>query len=139
MLMGRIPNRTSKRKVSDMTRPGSLEALGEFVLDVLRYDDVEQVSNIREMLNSTGSVGWRLNWSGDFTDAEIIEALRYLVRKQLVKVFQWDQTRAQIQESNTAEKLQGTWDDYWYGLTDLGRKYLTDWTPPDRVGYDEVK
>jgi hypothetical protein len=56
-----------------MATDRDLKVLGDFVLDVLKYDWIEQVANALEMLNSRGSVGWRLNWPADSTDEEIIE------------------------------------------------------------------
>ena len=120
-----------------MTRPGSLEALAEFILDVLSYDVAEQVVNIKNMLNDTGSVGWRLNWTADFTDPEIVQALKWLVNEQLVSV--WQEIDGELQENRRPEDRPGSWMEYWYGLTNLGRKRLDEWTPPERVGYDELE
>ncbi len=118
-------------------RPTGSKAVCEFVLDVLRHD-IEQVPNIRTMLNSTGSIGWRLNWPHDFTDAEITAALKDLASRGLVAVLTWDETRAHIQNRESLPDLDSAWDDCWFELTDLGRKHLETWIPPERAGYDEL-
>lgn len=122
-----------------MTTPKDLRLLADFVLDVLRYDEMEQVSNIRKMLNSTGSVGWRRNWPEDFSDRDIVQALKELYERQLVKILELDAGAGLTRESVSPDPAEVSWLTYWFALTDLGREYLDAWTPPDRVGYDELQ
>lgn len=119
-----------------MDQSRDLNVLGDFVLDVLKYDDIEQVANVRNMLNDRGSVGWRLNWPVDFTDDEIIAALKLLVQRGFVRIFEEDTAQSSMREP--AQVNDALWNEYWYGMTDLGRSHLEEWEPPPRVGYDEL-
>lgn len=120
-----------------MTMNRDLNLLGEFILDVLKYDVMEQVSNVREMLNDRGSVGWRLNWPADFTDDEIIGGFRILIQRGFVKVLEEDPAVPKMRELDSLDESR--WHDYWYSMTDLGRRHSEAWKPPPRIGYDELE
>lgn len=99
------------------------------VVDVLRYD-IEQVPAIRNLLNNTGSVGWRKFWPLDFTDSEVIDALQRLVREGLVEVLVYDPQRKELVFRGEVSRVADSLEEYWFRLNDEGRKKWEAWDPP---------
>lgn len=100
-----------------------------FVLDVLRHDVAEQVSSILKMLNNNGCIGWREHWSGDFTDQEVVAALKRLAQDGLVSRLEADNETGELRPAK-AEINDGRMEEMWFSLTDEGHCVWDTWKPP---------
>ena len=98
-----------------------------FVLDVLRYD-IEQVENILDLLNSTGSVGWRVFWPHDFTRDEVVEALRVILDRGDVRALDVDpDSDTMTIDFDHRGLFPESADRLWYRLTQQGRRRWEEW------------
>jgi hypothetical protein len=106
-------------------------ALQEFVMDVLRHDDIESVSSIVRLLNDRGCIGWRDHWPRDFTGTEVALALRELISSGFVEA---------LREAEETDDLLALADDeldftenhqrLWFALTKRGHDAWEAWQPP---------
>jgi hypothetical protein len=111
-----------------VTKERDFGQLRMFILDVLRHDDIENLSSVLELLNNPGCIGWRVFWPDDFTANEVVPELRGLGSEGCVQA---------MQETGQGDELvpippeEITADDrIWFGLTDAGRKAWDAWIPP---------
>ena len=58
-----------------------------FVIDVLRYDVGGTTKGILELINQDTNIGWRKCWPHDFTETEIVSALKDLLNKLWLDAF----------------------------------------------------
>ena len=101
-----------------------------FILDVLRYD-IEPLESILKLLNNDSCVGWRQFWPRDFTGAEIVPALKELIEKGYVDVYEMSADERELVPTDMARlSLEDSAGNYWYLLTDLGRRVWNEWQPP---------
>lgn len=104
--------------------------LSMFVLDVLRYD-IEQIDSIIKLLNDSGCIGWRHCWPRDFAVPEVVSELKSLVRKRLVDVYESNSDESELVAVDWGEiDVDAHATEYWYLLTDRGRKVWDSWEPP---------
>lgn len=102
-----------------------------FILDVMRHDDVEQVTSIVKMLNDKGCIGWREFWPQDFCESEVLAALKELHREGLVQCLQeaGDQDRLDPVSPNEVD-LAREHGRLWFALTPAGRRRWESWEAP---------
>jgi hypothetical protein len=98
-----------------------------FLLDVLQFG-MQPLQNIQKLLANTTGVGWRLFWSHDFTDAEVIRTLRSLIESGDVVLWTFDQ--AGDLKRKDLNELDSPIEDAWFERTDAGRKRVEAWEPP---------
>jgi hypothetical protein len=108
-----------------------ISQMAMFVIDVLRYD-IETTSSILKLLNDRGSIGWRFAWSKDFTEAEVIQALKELVRKGLVKLLLQDEAIKELVPVSETEVIWDNVDSLWFKLTKNGWQTWNQWDDPPR-------
>ncbi len=101
----------------------SLPLLGYFILDVLRYD-IEQMPTVLNLLNGTGSVGWREFWNRDFERGEVREMLEYLAERGLVVPYA-DANEPELVPL-TIERARQMSDEYLWWLLDVCGKEAWD-------------
>lgn len=117
---------------SNASNSGSTEHLPFFVLDILRHDALEQIGNIRNMLNDRGCIGWRDHWPHDFEEKEIVAVMPQLVDRALVEAIEIDQdgtTRSWLSASDLRRRQD--LGDVWFHLTEKGLALWDTWDPPD--------
>ena len=117
---------------SDTSNSDSAAHVPFFVLDVLRYDALEQVGNILQMLNNRGCIGWRDHWPRDFQETEIVEVMPQLVDRELVEAIEIDQdgiSRSWLSASDLRQRQD--LGDVWFHLTEKGLALWDTWDPPD--------
>jgi hypothetical protein len=107
------------------------EQISMFVLDVLRHDDIEQLSSILKLMNNDGCIGWREFWPHDFAADEVIPVLEGHVRAGYVTAWREHDSTDELLPV-TADKLDVRRDqeDLWFALTDKGRALWNQWDPP---------
>lgn len=117
--------------MSARTTASALDQLSMFILDVLRHDDVEQLSSILKLLNNDGCVGWRQFWPRDFTSEEVIPSLEGLVRSGYATVLRVGESTDELIPV-PFEKLNVRSDQQslWFALADEGRALWRQWEPP---------
>jgi hypothetical protein len=108
-------------------------ALSMFILDVMRYDDAENVSAIVAMLNDqSGSIGWREYWLHDFTREEVIWAMEELIAQKMVQALREDAARVELVETRNVN-LNKDSDELWFALTKAGEQAWQKWIPPKAI------
>lgn len=102
-----------------------------FILDVLRHDDIEQLSSILKLMNNDACIGWREFWPHDFTPQEVIPALEDLVRAGYVTAWCEEESVDELSQI-TVDRLDVNRDkeSLWFALTDKGRRLWNQWEPP---------
>ena len=128
---------SSQGQVSDATRElmttpqDSIEQLRMFVLDVLRHDDIEQLSSVVKMLNNRECIGWSDHWSNDFTEEEVIPILEALARTDCVRIYREHEAHDDlVRVDPSAADINEHREDLWFSLTDKGRQQWDEWEPP---------
>lgn len=100
-----------------------------FILDVLRWDELEGVQNIQDMLNEERTIGWRDQWPHDFTKGEIVPALLELVNSGMIAAYESSRDRMVALDAQELED-RANLDEVWFHLTKLGRIRWQSWHPP---------
>jgi len=100
-----------------------------FVLDVLKHDVAEQVPSILRLLNNDSCIGWRDLWRRDFSEEEVAQALRQLVEKGHVIVFQESPEHGGL-VATAVRELPIEVNLYWYGRSLSGEEVWDAWEPP---------
>jgi len=98
-----------------------------FVLDVMQ-DDIEDLSSIMLHLGQ-----WRRDWPRDFTEAEIIVALRTLLDAGWISALELGVNRDGRQvlfEVEVARTSEEAIRSYWFEPTQVGRDKWRAWEPP---------
>jgi hypothetical protein len=115
----------SDRKLSAALDLATLEM---FVLDVLRHDELEQVSSLVKMLNDRSCIGWRDHWPHDFTQEEVTAALNELVQQGKVEAMLENPKGEFVPAPKTRLKTSGS--AAWFRLTPAGQAAWDQWEPP---------
>jgi hypothetical protein len=110
--------------------PNSQDLLAMFVLDVMRYDEVESVDGILQLINNTTNIGWRTAWPHDFTEEEIIKGLEVLLAKRMIRPLTYDEQSKEIIDWRGPGLPPLKLTDMWFRITELGWKEWEHWTPP---------
>jgi hypothetical protein len=107
------------------------EQVKMFILDVMRHDDIEQLSSILRLMNNDACIGWREFWPHDFTPEEVIPALATLVQTGCVTAWREQEGRDELSPVG-ANQLDVTRDqeNLWFALTDKGRNHWNQWEAP---------
>jgi hypothetical protein len=103
-----------------------------FVVDVLRYD-IERIPSIVKLLNNRGSVGWRFFWPHDFTEKEVISALKQLMQRGLVRPVRYDPSAQALMDAVGPVQIEIGDESTWFALTDQGWQAWEDWHPPIEI------
>ncbi len=99
-----------------------------FVLDVLQFG-MQPLRHVMLLLADTTGVGWRPYWPHDFTESEVIAALRALIASGDVIVWSFDRVGNLVKdESITADSRL---EEAWFERTDAGRQRAEAWEPPE--------
>ncbi len=98
-----------------------------YVLDVLRHDEVEQLSSILNLLNDDGCIGWRSEWGRWFTEGEVWESLRRLTRARCVFVAAEEPGGLVRVEEGSAHFGLDDQGEIWFGLTEVGVRIWDQW------------
>lgn len=110
-------------------KKNDVSQMAMFIIDVLRQD-IESIPLIVNRLNSRSSLGWRFAWSHDFTETEVIEALKDLLRKGLIRPLQDNEELGKIVYLEKDADIWSNIDSLWFELTDKGREAWNKWDPP---------
>lgn len=98
------------------------------VLDAVA-DDLEDLEEIRRIVNSATVIGWRHVHPARFTNQELVPALMRSIRLGLVRAYVLDHGSEEVVPLPLGEapSLMG---EAWFGLTKKGRLIHTNWEPP---------
>lgn len=101
-----------------------------FVIDVLRYD-IEAIPSIIKLLNDR-TIGWRNFWPHDFTELEVVEALKGLLPKGLVKPLVYDKSTKELVdiEIENFRDIESSIGSFWFILTEKGWEVWNNWDDP---------
>jgi len=102
-----------------------------FIIDVMRYDEAENVTSIINMINDNQNIGWRRHWAHDFTREEIIKGLRKLLEMKLVRPLTYNSVSGELIDSNEAVDFSMNSEDLWFRITELGWRMWEKWNPPE--------
>jgi hypothetical protein len=113
-----------------MIKDISLSQIEMFVIDVLRYD-IEAISSIIKLLNDR-TIGWRNFWPHDFTESEVVEALKELLPKGLVKPLGYDKSAKELVdvEVENFRDIESSIEAFWFILTEKGWEVWNNWNDP---------
>jgi hypothetical protein len=101
------------------------------VLDVLRHDVIEDLRGILNLMNNDGCIGWRELWPHDFTEEEVMKALRELDAEGLVLTLRERTTEEGFDElPRQSAELRDNVPGLWFHLTPEGRRKWDAWEPP---------
>jgi hypothetical protein len=101
-----------------------------FVLDVLRHDEIEQLSSIVRLMNDRTCVGWRDFWPHDFTTDEILATVKESVERGNIELLrEGDAGELAPVPSANIETIEGD-STLWFRLTPSGRSAWERWKPP---------
>ncbi len=106
-----------------------MHQLAMFILDVLQHDVAEQVGSIVKLLNNRGCIGWRAFWPRDFTQNDVLTALRWLVDHGLVIVYMENPAKCELLQS-TAPPIDLGSPSLWFGRSEKGKHLWDAWEPP---------
>jgi hypothetical protein len=105
--------------------------VGLCVLDVLRHDAMEDLQGILGLLNSEGCFGWREFWPHDFTEIEVLEALKELDAAGLVlTLLERPDQGGFLELPRRSQELKDNAPGLWFRLTTAGRREWEKWDPP---------
>jgi hypothetical protein len=102
------------------------------VLDVLRHDVIEDMHGILNLINNDGCIGWREFWPHDFTEAEVLEALRELDAEGFVQTLRESEKHGGgfVALARQSAELRDNAPGLWFHLTPAGRRRWETWNPP---------
>jgi hypothetical protein len=112
-----------------MVQRSSVDDLMMFVIDVLRYD-METVDFVVQLLNNEGCIGWRFAWARDFTESDVMEALKRLVDIGMVQCYVEPPAGRQFQVVKSPVDLSRGHEHFWFELTAAGWAAWERWSPP---------
>lgn len=115
---------------SEPLTKADLATLEMFILDILRHDEVEQISSMVRMLNDRSCIGWRDHWPHDFVEDEVLAAAQNLVERGDVAVLQEDAGGEFVLARRSVQNAQNTEMELWYRMTPAGRAAWENWDPP---------
>jgi hypothetical protein len=95
-----------------------------FVLDAMQ-DDLEDVGSIMRYL-----VEWRPHWPHDFTEDEVIQALRALIERELVDAYDEAPGSSEVTPVNDPAMDSASLRRYWFMPTAQGREVWKKWDAP---------
>lgn len=101
-----------------------------FVIDVLRHD-IEAIPSIIKLLNDR-AIGWRNFWPHDFTKLEVIQTLKELLIKGLVKPLCYDKSLKELVDFKIEDvtNIGDSIDSLWFILTEKGWQAWNNWDDP---------
>ena len=100
-----------------------------FIIDVIRYDECENLESILNMINDDTNIGWRNFWPHDFTEEEIKDGLRTLLNCLLIRPIRYDGSINALTDWSEAVDFAEI-NDFWFRITELGWKKWEQWEPP---------
>jgi hypothetical protein len=103
-------------------------ALNRYVLDSLA-NDIEDLDGILRMLNSDTDLGWKREWGGEFTRADVVTALSRLIREDLVRAMALDESSGALRELPRAAMPTSNYGDVYFAMTARGRMVHSGWDP----------
>ena len=95
-----------------------------FVLDAMQ-DDLEDVESILRYL-----VQWRRHWPHDFTLEEVTSALRTLIERGLVEVYDSVTGGSEVAPVSDPATDEASLREYWFLPTPQGREVWKMWDAP---------
>ena len=104
--------------------------LREFIIDILHYD-IESVQTLISHLNLSIPIGWRRFWPHNFTEQEVLPALKDLIRENLVQVLQLSEVTRQLEAVDGDPMISlNDPNSLWFNLTHEGYLKWREWIPP---------
>jgi len=101
-----------------------------YIMDVMRYDDVENIASIQRVLNSNSNFGWAAIAGRDFLETEITDALRILIHEECVEVYAQN-SNGQLERTLFMPDCSNAYmTGLWYGLLPEGQRRWEAWDPP---------
>lgn len=95
-----------------------------FVLDSMQ-DDIEDLASVMRYL-----VQWRSYWPHDFTEGEVLQALKSLTEDGLVEVYDESPDSAELTPVESPSTDQPSVRRYWFRPTPRGKQVWKEWDAP---------
>jgi hypothetical protein len=103
-----------------------------FVLDSMQ-DDIEDLESVMRYL-----VEWRPLWPHDFTEEEVLDALKSLTEDGLVGAYDESPSSAELKPVECPNTDPASLRRYWFRPTTLGRRIWKAWDAPSLPEDDEA-